>query len=198
MMGHTMRAPPWLLPVAWMAVIFLLSFDAASSEHTSRLLLPLFRRAWPSASDLQLQALHALTRKAAHVTEYGVLAALWVRALARAGWPAGAAARGALGISLAWAVIDETHQALVASRTSSPADVLLDATGALAAVLVARAGWRAAADRLTAALLWAAAVGGALVLALDAALDVPAGLLWLTAPAAALLLALRRWARRRG
>jgi hypothetical protein len=70
-------------------------------------------------------------------------------------------------------------------------DVLLDSAAALAAAAIAATGWRTAAERLTGLLLWLAAAGGVVMLAVDLALGVPSGWLWLSTPAAALALALR-------
>jgi VanZ family protein len=179
-----------------MGVIFLTSTDAGSAEHTSRLLLPLLRWLLPSASALQLDALHGLVRKAGHVTEYAVLTFLWFRALAAgAGWAPGAAAWVALATGLGWACLDEAHQILVRSRTASLGDVALDGAGALAAALVARVGWRRAADAATALLLWIAVGGGAALLVLDTVVGASSTALWIITPAAALVLALRRRSR---
>lgn len=193
-----MRPIHWLPPLAWMGVIFLLSTDAGSAEHTSRMLLPLFRWLLPSATPLQLDALHGLVRKAAHVTEYAVLTFLWFRALAAgARWSPRAAAGAALATGLGWACLDEAHQILVLSRTASLGDIALDGLGTLAAVLVARVGWQRAADTATTVLLWGAVGGGTVLLALDTAVGVSSPALWITTPAAALVLALRRRARSR-
>jgi len=194
-----MRPIDWIPPVAWMAVIFVLSTDAGSAHHTGQWLAPVIRLVLPGATPAQVQAVHALIRKLAHLTEYAILAALWFRAFARGARMSPAAAGwAALGLSAAWAGLDELHQAFVASRGGNLADVLLDSTGAAAAVVAARAGWRAAARRATVALLWFAAAGGALALAIDAQAGVPSGILWVTTPVAALaLLVGRRWARRR-
>jgi len=188
-----MRPIHWLPPLAWMGVILILSTDAGSAEYTSRMLLPLLRWVLPSATSLQLDALHGLARKSAHVTEYAVLTFLWLRALtAGAGWSPRAAAWTALATGLGWACLDEAHQILVLSRTASLGDIALDGVGTLAAVLVARAGWQHAADATATVLLWAAVGGGAALLALDAAAGVSAAVLWVTTPAAAVVLAFRR------
>ncbi|MGH7309342.1 MAG: VanZ family protein [Candidatus Rokuibacteriota bacterium] len=193
-----MRPIHWLPPLVWMGVILLFSSDAGSAEHTSRLLLPLFRWLLPSATPLQLDALHWLVRKAAHASEYAVLAFLWFRALAAgAGWSPGAAAWAVLGTGLGWACLDEAHQAFVRSRTASLGDIALDGAATLAAVLVARLGWRRAADTATAILLWVAVGGGTVLLAVDAAVGVSSPALWITTPAAALVLALRLRSRSR-
>lgn len=188
-----MRPLFWVPPVAWMAVIFLLSTDTGSAEHTSRFLVPFFHLVSPGALPEQLEALHELTRKAAHLTEYGVLAALWFRALTTGrGWSASAAAWAALAISVGWASLDEAHQSLVASRTASLTDVGIDTAGALITSLVAARGWRAVVDIAVTVLLWIAAVGGAATLALNLAVGLPPGWLWLTTPLAALALVYRR------
>lgn len=193
-----MRPLSWLPPVAWMAVIFLLSTDTGSAEHTRSFLLPLFRLVGPAAAPEQLEALHGLTRKAAHLTEYGVLAALWFRALTTGrGWPASVSAWAALAISVGWAVLDEAHQSWVASRTASLSDAGIDTVGALVASLVAARGWRAVVDTAVTVLLWIAAVGGAATLALNLAVGLPPGWLWLTTPLAALIL-VDRWRLMRG
>ena len=78
-------------------------------------------------------------RKLAHMTEYGVLALLWWRAL-RTRSPLPAAL-----IAVAYAVTDEFHQTLVAGRHGAPLDVLIDAAGvnlAVAAATASRARWR--------------------------------------------------------
>ncbi|MGH7311652.1 MAG: VanZ family protein [Candidatus Rokuibacteriota bacterium] len=195
-----MRPIHWLPPLAWMAVIVLLSTEVGSAEYTSRMLLPLLRWALPWATPLQLDALHGLARKGAHVTEYAVLTFLWFRALtAGARWSPRAAAWTALATGLGWACLDEAQQSLARTRTASLGDIALDGAGTLAAVLVARMGWRRAADVTTTVLLWAAVGGGAALLALDIAVGASSTVLWVTTPAAAVVLALRRqWQVRSG
>ena len=123
----------------WMGVIFLLSTDLFSRSETAGFLLPLlaslFRRAGPET----LALLHEGLRKVGHVTEYGVLAVLWYRARAyrTAAWVP-EAARLALLVAVAYAVTDEFHQVLVASRTGSGVDVAIDAVGAAASLLLLR------------------------------------------------------------
>src|SRR3989442_7487259 len=178
------RFADWAPPVAWMGVMFWLSTDAGSAQQTSRLLMPVLTWLLPGATHLQLDALHVLTRKAAHVTEYAILAALWFRALVRG--HAGSAptvAWGALAISVAWAFADEAHQSFVISRTASLRDVAIDSAGVLAVVLVRRPGLPAAAGAGTARPLGTAAVGGVLPLVLNLSVGLPSGVLWVTGPA---------------
>jgi VanZ family protein len=193
-----MRRAHWLLPVVWMALILVLSSDTGSAAHTRSALLPILRALLPWATPPQLDAIHGLVRKGAHVAEYAILAALWFRALVRGrGLGARAGAWSAFAIALAWAGLDELLQSWQISRTGSAADVAIDAAGAAAALAAARRGWRVAADAATAVLLWIAAVGGAVLLAANALAGAASGALWLTTPAAALgLLARRRRVRR--
>jgi VanZ family protein len=175
-----------------MAVIMWFSSDIGSAEHSEPWLAAILRALAPWVTPSQLAALHILARKAAHLTEYAILAALWFRALVRGrGSSPRSAAWISLAISLGWAGLDEAHQSLVPSRRGSVADVAIDGTGAMAAVVVARLGWRRAADLATTFLLWVALAGGGLFLILNAVAGVSSGPLWLTVPASALVLMLR-------
>lgn len=69
-----------------------------------------------------LGAWDLLLRKAAHITEFGLLFLLWRRAL-------GARALPAALIAIAYAATDEIHQTFVSGRHGTPIDVLIDATG---------------------------------------------------------------------
>jgi VanZ family protein len=73
-----------------------------------------------------------ILRKAAHMTEYGLLWWLWWRALGH-GHPAPAAA-----IALLYAASDELHQHFVPMRHGTPVDVAIDAAGILLAIALAR------------------------------------------------------------
>src|SRR2546430_3860314 len=66
-----------------MGMIVGLSTDTASAEHTSQLLLPILRWLLPWATPGQVDTIHGLVRKGAHLTEYAILAALWYRAFRR-------------------------------------------------------------------------------------------------------------------
>ena len=70
----------WALVIAWILLIFLASGDLMSAEHTSRFLVPFLRWLNPDISVETLAEIHFCVRKAAHVTEYAILALLvqWV------------------------------------------------------------------------------------------------------------------------
>ena len=194
-----MRPTLWLPPVVWMALILWFSTDVGSAEHTGGWLVPLLHVLFPWATPAQLDLIHAVIRKCGHVTEYAILAALWLRALVR-----GRAMRPAAGawiafaISLAWAVLDETYQSFFPSRTASAGDVAIDGAGALLAIVVGHLGWRRAAERGAVFLLWVAAIGGGAALVVNGLAGVPSRALWITTPAATLCLLGRSlwWSRR--
>jgi len=168
------------------------SSDVGSAEHTQHWLVPLLHLVAPWATPSQLDAVHVLIRKAGHLTEYAVLAALWYRAFRRGRHLAPrSAATIAFLISLAWATLDELRQSFVPSRGASAADVAIDGLGALLAMLVATLGWRVTIDRATTLLLWLTLLGGTAFLILNIITGVPSGLLWLSPPIAALLLITR-------
>lgn len=112
----------WLPVLAWMGLIFALSAQPDL----------------PHAPDPWLDV---LLKKAAHASVYGVLAWLFLWAL-RGRKPASDQLRLlSLALTLAYAVSDELHQALVPGRHPSTVDFLIDAGGATLALLLER--WRA-------------------------------------------------------
>lgn len=175
-----MRLRPWILPVAWMGIIFWGSTERFGAEATGSLILPWLRALLTWANPAQLEALHALLRKTGHVLEYGILAWLWFRALA----PAPGRVLAAFAISVAYAGLDELHQAWTGVRTGSVGDVLLDGGGAASALGFLQFGWQAVVTFLTTMLLWIAAAGGTLLLLLKLLSDVPGGWLWVSTPVA--------------
>ncbi len=137
-MKRPTRGARWWLPVAlWMGLIFLASTNLFSFESTGQFLRPLLLWLFPGLDEPTLQWLQFAIRKLAHMTEYGILAALVYRAIrgsAGAGdwaWNGRHAAMTWL-LCLAYAASDEWHQALVPNRTGSVSDVGWDAAGAAA------------------------------------------------------------------
>jgi VanZ family protein len=191
------RLASWLPPLAWMAVIAWFSTATWSAEHTGGLLLTIARTLAPWLTPRDLVALNHVARKIAHLTVYGILAALWWRALVREGWRPSRAGWTAFVVSLAWATLDEAHQALEPSRTGSAVDVAIDGAGAAGALVLIRFGIWDAMAATTIFALWTAAAGGVVLLVIDGLAGLPSGLLWLTTPIAALALLLDRWRRRK-
>ena len=127
----------WLPVLAWMLVIFAASTDLMSAQHTSRFIGPFLLWVNPNLSAESIAQVQFAVRKAAHVTEYAILAALTLRALHRG---VGALriehVASAFLIASGYAALDEYHQSFVASRTGSPIDVAIDASGALLGVVI--------------------------------------------------------------
>jgi VanZ family protein len=121
----------WGPPVLWMAVISSFSTAAFSAAETGRILLPFLRWLLPSADPATLDLLHAVLRKGMHVTEFGILALLWYRALAwgASGWR-GRMAVAVFVLAAGFGALDEAHQKFVPSRTASIVDVGWDGLGA--------------------------------------------------------------------
>ena len=126
----------WWPVLVWMGVIFLASTDLGSAAHTSRFLTPLLKWLRPGITREQLEFVHFLIRKAAHLTEYAILAVLSYRSLVRV-FP-GRAGRAPLqllflaaGLCACYASLDEFHQSFVSSRGASAYDVMIDTCGAL-------------------------------------------------------------------
>lgn len=126
----------WWPALLWGAVIFSMSTDTFSSEHTASVIEPILRWIYPAVTAEQFAVIHHLIRKTAHFTEYFIFALLLFRGV-RLGRPGWRWSWGliALLIAAAYSASDEFHQAFVPSRTASPYDSLLDSTGALAAIL---------------------------------------------------------------
>jgi VanZ family protein len=118
-----------------MALIFLASTELFSFESTGQFLRPFLRWLLPDASDATLTLIQVAIRKTAHMTEYGILAAFvfsaWRRSSGKAPWSWDRRhALGTWSLCVAYAALDELHQASVPSRTGSVTDVGWDALGA--------------------------------------------------------------------
>jgi VanZ family protein len=129
----------WLPVLVWMCLIFAGSTDQGSAGNTSGFVEPFLRWLMPQLSQEGIDRLHFLIRKCGHLTEYAILGALALRALAPASTEAGAKRRWkiaalALAIAALYAASDEFHQRFVPSRGASFEDVLLDACGASAGI----------------------------------------------------------------
>ncbi len=116
---------PWLPVIAWCAVIFVFSSSAFSAANTALYIDPALRWLIPGLTPQAAEVLHALIRKSAHFTEYAILFVLLIRG------PMAGRPYAALTLCVAYALLDEGHQALVPGRGPSLYDVALDSTGAL-------------------------------------------------------------------
>jgi VanZ family protein len=132
------RVPAWLRTwwpaLLWAGVIFSMSTDTFSSEHTAWVFEPILRWMVRSLTEDQFSTIHHYIRKSAHFAEYFIFCLLLYRGVRgeRKGWrwTWGIAA---LSCAAGYSLLDEIHQAFVASRTASPYDSLLDSIGSFAA-----------------------------------------------------------------
>ena len=129
----------WMPVAIWLGVIFFCSTDFMSAEHTSRIIEPLLRWLRPNISPEAIALVQFLVRKAAHVTEYAILAMLLWRATV-----GGINVERKMAILLVnvWlaatlvAALDEYHQSFVPSRGAAWGDVLIDSGGAIFGLLL--------------------------------------------------------------
>jgi len=105
-------------------------------SETSRIIGPLLQFFFPEMAFETRQVVHGLVRKAAHFTEYAVLAFLLVRALSMAGSKGMLRWRFLVAFLAvcATASLDEFNQSLSTTRTGTIYDVLLDAAGGAAMI----------------------------------------------------------------
>ena len=129
----------WLPPLVWMALIWGVSSDIGSADHSAGPLAWIFSALFPWATPSQIELAHVAVRKLGHTVEYAILAALWFRTLyAGRRLPFTWSALMSLAISIAWAITDEVHQSFVPSRNASALDVIVDSTGATLVLLALR------------------------------------------------------------
>ena len=129
----------WIPVISWLLLIFLASGDLMSAEHTSRFLIPFLRWIQPDISDETLALIQLGIRKAAHLTEYAVLALLLCRAVLRGTnlkWWRPTLFASAWVVCVLVAAIDEIRQSFVASRGASAWDVMIDSAGAIFGLLI--------------------------------------------------------------
>ncbi len=135
------------IALLWLMLVLFLGSTYFAAQETGRFILPFLKLLMPGTPVAQLQAIHLVLRKLAHVAEYAVLALLWFRALHHvAGRTLRTAAWLALSICLVCAFVDEAHQSMIPARQGSVRDFLIDAFGATAMLMVAR-GRPSAGDR---------------------------------------------------
>jgi VanZ family protein len=137
--GMMWRARAWRYGplLVWMLLIFLFSTGGMSASNTSRIIRPVLLWLFPDITEERLALVHFIVRKAAHFTEYAILALLAARAflgssreILRRRW-----FLASLALTVVYALSDEYHQRFVPTRTGSVYDSLIDISGGLTALL---------------------------------------------------------------
>jgi VanZ family protein len=129
----------WLPSIIWLTVIATESTNFGSSEHTGRILYPIFRFVF-KIDPAEFAVWHILLRKLGHFVGYFTLSVLlfrsWRATFPRIStpWCLQWATVAFLSASLV-AVLDEWHQSGMPSRTGTVRDVIIDITAGLAAQL---------------------------------------------------------------
>jgi VanZ family protein len=138
----------WLPPLLWMGLIFWFSTDRFSGEATGSRFEEIVGWLAPWIEEGARARLHYLFRKLGHLTEYALLAILWMRALEApsAQDQAGLAkpnrwrsrALLVLLIVAGYALLDEWHQTFTVNRTGSLSDSAIDTIGGVLGLLLRR------------------------------------------------------------
>ena len=138
------RVLDWLPAALSVLMITLESTATMSAANTSRILYPLWIKLFGPISSAEWAAVHHVIRKTGHFVGYGLVSVTffysWRQTLLRMAvkhqtlWRRASVL--AVLCTLLIAILDEYHQSFLPSRTSSPVDVCIDLSGAIAAQLV--------------------------------------------------------------
>ncbi len=132
------RVGYWLPVIAMIILMFGFSTDVFSGQNTQSIIVRVIRWLGFDPNSRAALRINFIARKAAHLIEYALLAALLYRAF-RSGrsprWRATWAAQ-AMTVVIVWALLDEYHQSLTQSRTGSIYDSLIDMAGGSLALAV--------------------------------------------------------------
>lgn len=132
------------IPLLCLGVVLFLGSAWFGAQSTGRWVVPVLTWIVPWATPRELHALHMVLRKLGHLTEYAVLARVWLHGvLAWRRVTMRSAAWAALLICVACAFVDEAQQSMLPSRTGSVADAVLDCLGALMMLMMLRARYEA-------------------------------------------------------
>jgi VanZ family protein len=133
----------WVPAALSVLVIVLESTATMSADNTSRFLYPLWVHLFGPISAADWAQVHHVIRKTGHFVGYGMVSLAffysWRQTLYRMAlrhwnlWRRASVA--AVLCTLLIAILDEYHQSFLPSRTSSPIDVCIDLSGAIAAQL---------------------------------------------------------------
>lgn len=124
--------------VLWILFISFASTSEFSASNTSEIFRPILLWLFPNLSEARLAAIHFLTRKAGHFTEYAVLGFLARRAFITSSRAFLNQYWFQIGLLLVviYGLLDEFHQSFVPSRTASIYDSAIDVAGGLTVLLI--------------------------------------------------------------
>ena len=133
----------WLPAILSVIMIVLESTATMSASNTSHWLYPLWVRLSGSTSPARWAEVHHIIRKTGHFVGYGLVSIAFfyswrktLQQMAMRHWTLWRrASMLAVLCTLSIAILDEFHQSFLPSRTSSPIDVCIDLSGAIAAQL---------------------------------------------------------------
>jgi VanZ family protein len=128
----------WAITCAWAVQIFWFSTGTFTPRFTAVLLGHILRFLHISVSPVTFSLLHAVSRKLAHIVEYGLFALLLYGPPGQAGRRYWRPRRAIVCIlaAAAYSLTDEFHQLFVPGRHASIIDCGLDTTGAALAMLL--------------------------------------------------------------
>ena len=134
LLNRILRYGPLLI---WFGLIFYASTDHLSNENTSHVVFPFLSWLLFSPSESTLEILHVVIRKAAHFTEYAVLAFFLARAFGSStkSWLTNNWFLFSLTTILLYALSDEYHQSFEVTRVASIYDSIIDIMGGLSVLL---------------------------------------------------------------
>ena len=123
----------WLPVILFACFIFWMSTETFSSERTFSVVRAIITFLVPGLSDKEVDLIHAIIRKLAHVVEYLILGFLLFRAFRgrSSAWWSWRWFFLATIVVLLWAASDEFHQSFVSTRTASIVDVGIDIVGGI-------------------------------------------------------------------
>ena len=123
----------WLPVILFACFIFWMSTETFSSEHTFSVVRAIITFLVPRLSGEEVDLIHAIIRKLAHVVEYLILGFLLFRAFRShsSAWWSWRWFFLASIVVLLWAASDEFHQSFVSTRTASVVDVGIDIVGGI-------------------------------------------------------------------
>jgi VanZ family protein len=128
----------WFPVLLGVLMIVIESTEWLGADHTSAPFRILYQAIFGQVSDREWLFIHHLIRKSGHFIGYGLIGLAWLRAwwmsLPRSRFVPDALL-ALVGTALI-ATADEFHQSFLPNRTSSPWDVLIDCSGAIALQLM--------------------------------------------------------------